>query len=117
MNTIDAATSFAKKTAVAVPVQRHDARWIALSRVKGLGCVSFKKLAAHLTDPTKAFSASAAELAEVPELDQNVIDALLNFSQWDDVYEELRRAERAGVRIVPFTDPDYPIRLRMIADP
>ena len=117
MNTIDAATSFARKTAVVVPVQRDDARWIALSRVKGLGCVSFKKLAAHLADPTKALSASAAELAEVPELDRNVIDALLNFSQWDEVYEELHRAERAGVRIVPFTDPDYPVRLRMIADP
>jgi len=117
MNTIDAATSFAKKAAAAVPVQRDDARWVALSRVKGLGCVSFKKLAAHFIDPTQAFSASAAELAEVPQLDHDVIDALLKFSQWDEVSEELRRAERAGARIVLFSDPNYPERLRMISDP
>jgi DNA processing protein len=97
----------------------HDAltRWIALSRVKGLGCVSFKKLAAHFVDPTKAFSVSAEELAAVPELDRGVIDGLVNFSQWEAAAEELQRVERAGARIIPFADSNYPARLRMIPDP
>ena len=117
MNMIDVSTAVSKKTTLAVPAQNDYARWIALSRVKGLGCVSFKKLAAHFTDPTQAFSASAAELAKVPELDHDVIDALLNFSQWEEVGEELRRVEKAGANIVPFADPNYPARLRMIPDP
>ena len=38
---------------------RHvNAPWLALARVKGLGAVSFKKLAARFVDPTAAFSAA-----------------------------------------------------------
>jgi DNA processing protein len=117
MDMIDASISFAKKTALDIRPEGEYARWIGLSRVKGLGCVNFKKLATHFADPTQAFSASAAELAEVPELDRDVIDALLNFSEWNEVGEELRRIERAGATIVAFGDPKYPARLRTIADP
>ena len=117
INLMDASLSFTKTVASAAPVQNAQARWIALSRVKGLGCVNFKKLAAHFTDATKAFSASAAELAAVPELDHSVVEGLLNFSEWEAVADEVRRAERAGAKIVPFADPNYPARLRMIADP
>jgi len=101
----------------AAPANDALTRWIALSRVKGLGCVSFKKLAAHFTDPTKAFFASVEELAAVPELDRGVVNGLANFSQWKAASEELQQVKRAGVKIVPFTDSSYPARLRMIADP
>ena len=113
MDMIDASISFAKKTALNMPPKSEYARWIALSWVKGLGCVNFKKLATHFGDPTQAFSASAAELAEVPDLDHDVIDALLNFSEWSEVGDELRRIERAGATIVAFGDSKYPARLRM----
>src|SRR5215472_17298290 len=114
---MDASVSFAKTAASAAPVQDAPARWLALSRVKGLGCVSFKKLAAYFADPTEALFASAAELATVPDLDQSVIEALRNFSEWGAVAEELRRAEQAGAKVVPFLDANYPARLRAIADP
>ncbi len=117
MNVMDTSLTFSKRTASTAPVQNEDARWIALSRVKGLGCVSFKKLAAHFVDPTKAFSATAPELMAVPELDHSVIDGLLSFSEWEAVAEEIRRAERAGAKIVTFLDANYPAPLRMIADP
>jgi DNA processing protein len=93
------------------------ASWLALSRVKGLGCASFKKLADHFGDPTRAFSASALELAEVPGLDREAIEGLLYFSAWDEVGKEIDRTGEAGARIVPFNDPNYPSRLRMISDP
>ncbi len=32
--------------------------WLALARVKGLGCASFKKVADHFPDPRRDFSAS-----------------------------------------------------------
>lgn len=91
--------------------------WVALSRVKGLGCVGFKKLAAHFADPTAALSARPAELNNVPGLDKDVIEGLLGFSEWAEAEAEIRRAREAGVRIVPFIDPHYPARLRAIADP
>jgi DNA processing protein len=82
-----------------------------------LGCSGFKKLAAHFIDPRRAFSASAAELSEVPGLEKDAIEGLLSFSDWTRAQAESRRAQDSGVRLVPFTDPAYPARLRMIADP
>src|ERR1043166_9292158 len=113
---IELATTPDRDAVLSVPVNEH-ARWIALSRVKGLGCVSFRKLAAHFADPTRALSAPASELARVPDLDSDVIHSLRNFAEWKDVDEELRRIERSGAKLITFGDFDYPARLRNIADP
>ena len=99
------------------PMHDECAPWLALGRVKGLGCVGFKKLAARFADPTKIFSASSAELAQVEGLHRDVIDGLLNFSDWVEIDKEIRHAREAGIDLVPFTHPSYPARLRMIADP
>jgi DNA processing protein len=117
MDTIGTALAFAKGCVLATTAETDLGLWIALSRVEGLGCVGFKKLAEHFDDPTEAFSAPAAVLADIQGLDQNVIDGLRNFSAWDEVGEEILRAEKSAVRVVPFTDPTYPRRLRMISDP
>jgi DNA processing protein len=117
MDVIDAALSFGREYVLPKVAETDLARWIALSRVPGLGCVSFKKLAEHFEDPTEALSAPTAALAEIPGLDQNVIDGLRNFSAWDEAEKEIIRAEKAAVKIVPFIDLSYPARLRMIPDP
>ncbi|TAK07198.1 DNA-protecting protein DprA [bacterium] len=97
--------------------EREYAPWLALARVKGLGCVGFKNLADHFGDPRQAFSASEAELAQVPGLDKGAIEGLLTFSEWEEVAKELERISEAGARILPFSAADYPARLRTIADP
>ena len=117
MEVIDAALSFGREYVLPKVAETDLARWVALSRVQGLGCVSFKKLAGHFGDPTEALSASTAALAEIQGLDQSVIDGLRNFSAWDEAEKEIIRAEKAAVKIVPFTDSSYPARLRMISDP
>src|SRR5213594_1010846 len=114
---IEASISCAKESSLSAPAQNEYARWIALSQVKGLGGVSFKKLAAHFVDPTRVFSASAEELQQVSGLDKSVIEGLVNFSGWEQIETEIRRIRQAEVTIVPFTDVRYPARLRMIADP
>jgi predicted Rossmann fold nucleotide-binding protein DprA/Smf involved in DNA uptake len=86
--------------------------WLALCRVKGLGCVSFKKLAAQFGDPTKAFSASKAELEAVEDLRAEAIDGLMHFDQWAEVEKELNSVRAAGVTLIPFSDANYPARLR-----
>ncbi|HSF57975.1 MAG TPA: DNA-processing protein DprA [Candidatus Binatia bacterium] len=107
-----------KKGDVFLPLTQMElARWIALSRVEGLGCVNFKKLAEHFADPTEAFSAPAEALAGIQGLDPNVIDGLRRFSAWAEMRAEIIRAEKAGITIVPFTAASYPARLRLIADP
>jgi DNA processing protein len=91
--------------------------WLALARVQGLGCAGFKRLTDYFGDPRRVFYASETELAQIPELDRRAIEGLLNFSGWDDVKEEIRRISASGVRLLPFTNPMYPGRLRMISDP
>ena len=98
-------------------MQSDYALWVALTRVKGLGCVTFKKLAAHFADPTAAFSSTVSELSAIDGLDASVIEGLLRFAQWQEVEQEIRRVEQAGATLIPFTAAAYPPRLRMIADP
>ena len=117
MEVIDVMPSFGREYVLPKVVETDLARWVALSRVQGLGCVGFKKLAGHFGDPTEALSASTTALAEIQGLDQSVIDGLRNFSAWDEAEKEIIRAEKAAVKIVPFTDSSYPARLRMIPDP
>jgi DNA processing protein len=102
---------------VAGSVRSDYAPWIALSRVKGLGCVTFKKLVAHFGDPAAAFSSTSSELSAIEGVDANVIEGLRSFSEWEEVEKEIRRAEQAGATLIPFSDANYPPRLRMIADP
>ncbi len=97
--------------------EKECAPWLALARVKGLGCASFKRLVDHFGDPTRAFSTAEEELAHIPELDQTAIEGLLSFSEWDEVRKEISRAFEVGVKILPFNHPNYPSRLRMIFDP
>lgn len=100
-----------------VPMRDENVPWLALCRIKGLGCLSFKKLAARFPDPEKIFAASRSELEQVEDLRADAIDGIVNFHDWAEVDDELGRARAAGIMLVPFGDAAYPARLRMIADP
>jgi DNA processing protein len=114
---IQASLAFRKGIPLSAPSRDRYAPWLALGRVKGLGGVTFKKLTAHFADPIAVFSASAAELERVEGMHRDAIDGIVNFSNWAEVDNEIRRAHDAGIAIVPFADENYPARLRMIADP
>jgi DNA processing protein len=117
MNMIEASLFAGAGSSPKVTTEDASARWLALSRVKGLGCVSFKKLTQRFADPTQALSASAAELELIEGLPRDAIEGLIRFSEWQEVARELQRIRDAGISIVSFIDPDYPGRLRTIADP
>ncbi len=101
---------------VASPRDRH-APWLALRRVKGLGCVGGKKLTARFADPAKIFSASRPELEQVEDLRADAVDGILHFNEWAEVDDEIARVRAAGITLVGFNDNEYPARLRAIADP
>ena len=114
---IQASLSFEKGLPLSVSSRHVNAPWLALARVKGLGAVSFKKLTTRFVDPTAAFSAALTELEQVEGLHRDTIDGIVAFSDWAEIDEEIERARDAGIAIVPFTNPNYPARLRTIADP
>ena len=113
---IQPSLSFAEEVSSTV-MSGDYAPWLALARVKGLGCVSFKKLAAHFGDPTLALSVARSELAAIDGLQRDAIDGIVGFSQWAEVDIDLKRIANAGITVVRYTDAVYPARLRTIADP
>jgi DNA processing protein len=113
---IQPSLSFAEGVSSTAMPGEH-APWLALARVKGLGCVSFKKLVAHFGDPTRALAAAPSELAAIEGLQHDAIDGIVGFSQWAEVDSDLERIRSAGIILVRYTDADYPARLRTIADP
>jgi DNA processing protein len=113
---IQASLSFADGPSSTAMLGEH-APWLALARVKGLGCVSFKKLVAHFGDPTRALAAAPSELAAIEGLQRDAIDGIVGFTQWAEVDSDLKGIRSAGITLVRYTDADYPARLRTIADP
>jgi DNA processing protein len=114
---VDPSITIPPNDASAAQASQSFAPWIALGRIKGLGGVTFKKIAAHFGDAAKVFSATRAELETVEGLDRDVIDRLLAFTEWRQIDEDLRHIVQESIRLVTFNDPSYPARLRMIADP
>lgn len=100
-----------------LPTQNDYAPWLALRRVKGLGCVGFKKLAAQFADPRKIFAASRSALEQVEDLRADAIDGIVDFHEWAEVNDEISRVRDAGISLVCYNDANYPARLRTIADP
>jgi DNA processing protein len=101
----------------AAPGESPHAPWLALARVRGLGCASFKKLADFFGDPSRALSASENTLAQVPGLERPAVEGILGFSEWDEVAKEIERSAQAGASILPYAAARYPARLKTIADP
>jgi DNA processing protein len=99
------------------PQEAEAASSLALARVCGLGRVGFKKLADFFGDPSRALTASAVTLAQVPDLDRDAIEGLLSFSEWNEVRKEIERSAQAGATILPYARANYPARLKTIADP
>jgi DNA processing protein len=83
---------------------------LALAHIDGIGPVYTKKLIRHFGDATTVFQADQAAL-EPTGLPHSAITAILEFSGYPALRDELRRLDRIGARILFFTDPDYPRRL------
>ncbi|MCH7736710.1 MAG: DNA-protecting protein DprA [Chloroflexi bacterium] len=90
--------------------------WVALSRVPQLGTVRFRRLESHFGELETVWNASYQELraAGLEDRPAQEIVAARNNSSPDD---EMAALERAGVTAVTWNHPDYPSRLKEIADP
>jgi len=91
--------------------------WIALSSVTGVGRVFFKRLILRFGSPEEALRAPETELVRVEGARQVTVKAIREFDGWQWVDEELDRAGKAGAKIVPYADKEYPQALREVHDP
>ncbi len=99
-----------------IPVMEDIKYWVALNRVPQLGTVRFRRLEAHFGDLARAWKAGPEELraAGIEERPGQEIAAARSRVSPDD---EMERLARAGVEALNWRHPDYPPRLKEIADP
>ena len=65
--------------------------------------------------PKSVFEADRPALISA-EMHNHQIDAILQFEAWSDLRKELAMLEQRGIRILFYTDPDYPRRLLSTPD-
>ena len=90
--------------------------WVALSQVKGLGAIRFRKLEKHFQDLGLAWMAGPRELHRAG-LEDGVVSALVEARGRISPDDEMARLEKAGVQALTWRDPAYPPRLKQIDDP
>ncbi len=90
--------------------------WLALNRVPQLGTVRFRRLESYFGDLQRAWNAGPGELkaAGIEDRPAREIASARNRISPDTEFERLERAE---VKAVNWHHPDYPPRLKEIADP
>jgi DNA processing protein len=93
-----------------------DAYWLALRRVHGVGARVSRLLLEHFRSAERIFAASEAELiaAGIPRPTAHSIKQFADFAPSE---KELCELPRIGVRVIKWTDGEYPANLRQIADP
>jgi DNA processing protein len=88
---------------------------LALTRIPGIGDVNAKKLISRFGDPKSVFEAGRPALIRA-EMHDRQIDAILQFCGWPELRQELAMLEQRGIRILFYTEPDYPHRLLSTPD-
>ena len=91
--------------------------WIGLSRIDGVGRVTFRKLAAHFGSPEQALAASRGELAAVEGIPEKVAKTIVSGSWRDFAEQEMEKVKQSGARIITADSAEFPARLRNTPDP
>jgi DNA processing protein len=90
---------------------------LALTKVKGLGSVTGKKLITEIGTAEGVFKQGKKSLMAVVGIGKKLVDGIVSFDRWDEVEREIERAKDLGIRILSIDDNVYPERLKEIYDP
>jgi DNA processing protein len=93
-----------------------DAYWLALRRVHGVGPRISRLLLERFQAPERIFAASDDELVQTG-IPRPTARNIRTFTDFDPIERELCELPRIGARLVRWSDADYPVNLRHIADP
>ncbi|MGA2410610.1 MAG: DNA-processing protein DprA [Candidatus Binataceae bacterium] len=93
-----------------------DAYWLGLRRVRGVGPRIARLLIDRFKSPEKVFAADA-ELIAQSGIPRQTARNIAEFNDFDPIERELCELPRIGARLMRWSDPDYPMNLRQIADP
>ena len=104
----NAAGSFATEAA------EREARW-AFGLVPQLGGVALQGLLVAFGSAVKAWEATLQTLQSVPGISPGMAQAIRRFPRAQAVREDQAQVARAGVRVIVWGDPEYPMHLQKVA--
>ncbi len=90
--------------------------WIALSDVPDIGPVTARKLLAIYKKPEAVFKAPYKELANIRGIGPAKAKNIKGYSEWGKIDAQLKKLDAGGIKIVSFSDKDYPETLKNIED-
>ena len=93
-----------------------DAYWLALRRVHGAGPRTCRLLLERFGSAERIFKAGEQEIVAAGA-GRNVARAIAAFNDFAPLEKELCELPRLGAHLVRWTDADYPLNLKQIADP
>ncbi len=89
-------------------------RW-ALTRLPGIGPATTKQLFAHFGNAAAIFQADKKTLAD-QGLHRNIIHSILTYNGLSELRHKAVQMKNSGIRILFFTDKEYPARLNAFKD-
>lgn len=99
-----------------VPVEEEKKYWVGFNIVPGIGPARVRMLLAHFGSLRDAWHAPSEEL-RAAGLDKRSLENLLLYRRRIDLDREMERLARAKVQVLTWEDPEYPQRLKQIANP
>lgn len=89
---------------------------IALTLIPGVGSVLAKSLLGYCGSPEAIFRMPKARLEKIPGIGRITAQKIVSADVLKEAEKELRFVEKEGIRLIFFTDEDYPFRLKQCMD-
>lgn len=99
-----------------MPTDNQKLYEIAVGLIPGVGNLITKQLVGFCGSAEDIFKMSKSKLLKIPNVGEVVAQQILDANVIDLAEKELLKAEKEGVEILFFTNPNYPQRLKRFAD-
>jgi DNA processing protein len=89
---------------------------LALHYIPGVGDHLIKQLVSYCGSAERVFQTPKGKLLKVPGIGAVTAESIRSGKPFSAAEKELKKAEKENVRIIFFTDKDYPTRLKQVND-
>lgn len=90
--------------------------WLALNRIKEIGPIISKRLISVFQSPEEIFKASYKSLLSLQDIGHVRAKGITEFDQWDDIEREIMEIKKNNIKVIKYSDSEYPEALKNIED-
>ncbi|MFN6944419.1 MAG: DNA-processing protein DprA [Cytophagaceae bacterium] len=89
---------------------------VAIGLVPGIGSAITRQLVSYCGSVDEVFKTKKGKLLKIPGIGQHLVDLIANAKFLKEAEAIVEKAEKTGVKLLFYTDKEYPQRLRHIYD-